>query len=250
MADPYENPLSVQPPQFQQLTNPTPEQQSDLSGQWRNWMANEGNRAALLQLGVSLMQPMDFGQTPVGHIGQAIGSVGELGSRREAQQLKEREVSSKEELRASQAGLAEARAGTAGVGAARQADRLAFLMQQHQDRMQLAGQGQRLKALQDYGRQQAAHNREQILLPAAQRSAFPDIGTWAARNGISDVLGETTGQTGPETPIPPAAGASASTASASGGQALPPLASRVPGQTRINRNGQSYRWETQGWVPE
>src|SRR5262245_56997727 len=43
---------------------------------WDGFLSNPDNQAALIQFGISLMQPMGFGQTPMGHLGQAIGSAG------------------------------------------------------------------------------------------------------------------------------------------------------------------------------
>lgn len=50
------------------------------------------SRAALMQIGLGLMQPMAFGQTTGGHIGQAIGGGGEAVSRGTEEELKARKV--------------------------------------------------------------------------------------------------------------------------------------------------------------
>lgn len=52
-------------------------------------------RSALLAFGLQAMQPTAIGQTPLGHIAQAIGSAGETVTRQEAMDLKDEEVNSK-----------------------------------------------------------------------------------------------------------------------------------------------------------
>lgn len=58
--------------------------------QWDDWLNRPGNRTALLQMGLQLMQPPAFGQTVSGQIGQAIGAGGEAVDREAASDLKER----------------------------------------------------------------------------------------------------------------------------------------------------------------
>jgi hypothetical protein len=65
------------------------------SGQWDDFLQRPGNRQALLQFGLNLMQPMAFGQTTGGQIGQAIGSAGEAVGRAEDADLKAQLAESK-----------------------------------------------------------------------------------------------------------------------------------------------------------
>lgn len=110
--DQYTQPQAPQPaaPQPEQ---PAQSQGSDMAGAWRNWLSDPDNRAALMQFGISLMQPVAVGQTPLGHFGQALGSAGETLDRRKAMALKEQEASSKQDLREAQASNAETRAAAA-----------------------------------------------------------------------------------------------------------------------------------------
>lgn len=110
------------------LAGPLPQDNApspDLTGQWRTWMADPQNRAALLQTGLQLMQPVGLGQTVGGHVGQAIGAGGEAAGRvreeerTEAEQRRrESESESRNTLREARATAAEARAGSreAGLG--------------------------------------------------------------------------------------------------------------------------------------
>jgi hypothetical protein len=62
---------------------------------WDDWLQRPGNRTALLQIGLNLMQPTAIGQTTAGHFGQAIGAGGEAQARVAAQDLKEEQVDNK-----------------------------------------------------------------------------------------------------------------------------------------------------------
>ena len=81
---------------------------SGLADKWRAWIGDEKNRTAMMQFGISLMQPIGYGQTPLGHVGQALGSAGEAYTRRKGQDIAEEEAASKQSLRESQAIAAEA----------------------------------------------------------------------------------------------------------------------------------------------
>lgn len=115
------------------LTGQTPQgtvEPAQAAGQWDDFLNRPGNRTALLQIGLQLMQPTPMGQTTGGQIGQAIGAGGEAVDRNEAADLKERTAESKlavadEKLRIAQqnadsgairAGAAASRAGAKKVG--------------------------------------------------------------------------------------------------------------------------------------
>lgn len=53
------------------------QQPNDLPGQWGQWLEQPGNRQFLLQAGLALAQPTGLGQTPLGHVAQAVGEGGE-----------------------------------------------------------------------------------------------------------------------------------------------------------------------------
>jgi hypothetical protein len=64
----------------------------DLKGKWDQWMSDPANRAALLQTGVALMQPMSIGQNALGQVGQAIGQGAEAKGRYEDTQRSEDQI--------------------------------------------------------------------------------------------------------------------------------------------------------------
>ena len=61
----------------------------NIRGQWATFLDQPGARTALLQTGLALMQPPQFGQTPAGHIASAIGEGGAAVSRQQAEQSKQ-----------------------------------------------------------------------------------------------------------------------------------------------------------------
>lgn len=75
-----------------------PIEPAQAAGQWDDFLQRPGNRQALLQMGLQLMQPMAQGQTVAGQIGQAIGAGGEAVDRNEASDLAEKKVSNNLEL--------------------------------------------------------------------------------------------------------------------------------------------------------
>lgn len=63
--------------------------------QWTDWLDRPGNRTALAQMGLQLMQPVGIGQTAGGQIAQAVGAGGEAVARQETSDLKERVADAK-----------------------------------------------------------------------------------------------------------------------------------------------------------
>ena len=66
-----------------------------LLNEWSDWMSEPGNRQAIMQFGINLMQPMAYGQTAAGHFGRALGSAGEAVDRYQTAQLKDEEMQRK-----------------------------------------------------------------------------------------------------------------------------------------------------------
>lgn len=206
----FENPLQVQKPPFDLVQNPSPEQQSDIAGQWRNWMADENNRAALMQFGVSLMQPMGFGQNVAGHVGQAVGSVGEMATRRGEMERRDREADSKAELRASQANLAESRAANAGVSAGRAADRLDMARERLAFDKYRFNTSTLVRLQGAYQRAIEKLNADNNLLPPDQRKPIPTFQDFVRSNpqlaagiGMGTGGGETEDGAAPAAPASP-----------------------------------------------
>lgn len=99
---------------------PQEKPKDDLAGQWRQWIDDPGNKAALMQFGIALSQPVGLGQNTMGHIGGALGQAGAASDRiseeeRAAaeQKRKEAETDSKGVAREAAATNAETRANAA-----------------------------------------------------------------------------------------------------------------------------------------
>lgn len=136
-----------------------PSAYANLVGQWNQFLSDPRGRGALLSAGLALMQPRSFGDTPASQIGRAIGAGGESIRSADTQDLKEREVASKEELRGAQATAAEARAGaatananTAATRAAAATDRLALMRELEQGRTDRLNLAQRVRLSDLYQR--------------------------------------------------------------------------------------------------
>src|SRR5258706_12493997 len=48
---------------------------------WNSWVEKPNNRAALMQFGIAMLQPMGMGETGGSHFANAIGSAGEAHQR-------------------------------------------------------------------------------------------------------------------------------------------------------------------------
>jgi len=127
-------------------------QTGGLADQWRSWMADPHNRAAMIQFGVALSQPISAGQNALGQIGSAVGQAGEASDRITAEEDKQAEAASKQELRKASAELAGAKAETQGtVASARQAS-----LEAQQQRLEQQG---RIAQLNAYVKLQAQYNK-------------------------------------------------------------------------------------------
>ena len=82
-----------------------------IRNQWSTFLDQPGARTALLQTGIALMQTPQFGQTPTGQIGAAIGAGGEAVSRQQAEQSKQDLEAARAEAAGSRAGEAQQRLG-------------------------------------------------------------------------------------------------------------------------------------------
>jgi len=91
---------------------------AEASAGWDDWLQRPGNRTALLQIGLNLMQPQAIGQTMGGHVAQAVGAGGEAQARVAAQDLKEEQVDNKLSLANQRLAIAQQNADTS----ARRAD--------------------------------------------------------------------------------------------------------------------------------
>lgn len=157
-----------------------PPESKGLAEEWRGWIGNPRNQAAMMQFGVALSQPISAGQNRMGHIGQAFGQAGEASDRVLAQQMKEEELASKQDLRTAQADLAGARAGAAETRAGAAAQRADWGL----ERLQLAREVMELRRSQGDAnariRAQEAYRKLQTSANLAGDPPPPPFDEWYA----------------------------------------------------------------------
>lgn len=66
-------PQGTSPPSEEAPTSKAP----SLGGQWKEFLSQPGNAAAMVQFGIKAMQPIAPGQSLMGHLGNAVGAAGE-----------------------------------------------------------------------------------------------------------------------------------------------------------------------------
>lgn len=59
----------------------SPDQPNSLVKEWESFLNQPGNRAAVAQFGVNMLQPIGLGQSFAGHVGQSVGAAGEAKQR-------------------------------------------------------------------------------------------------------------------------------------------------------------------------
>lgn len=245
--------------------------------QWNTFLGQPQGRAALLSMGLALMQPPSFGDNPTSQIGRAIGSGGEAVNRVEAMDIKKQEADSKAELRGSQALAAEARADAATARGGQQGAMLDL------KREQLAAQGlrhdaninlaqEKLKGLNlrsllgaqiRIGNAYAGYVKDVAKANEAARFSGAPLQTpmtkeqWLEKNpefkalttALSPTPATPASEDDEDTAIPSTSPSTTSQlpAPAAQPQAAPPAASRVIGQVYQTPRG-PLKWTGTGWI--
>jgi hypothetical protein len=196
---------------------------------WDDWLQRPGNRTALLQIGLGLMQPVGVGQSPMGAIAQSIGSGGEAQARVASQDLKEDQVDNKLSLANQRLAIAQqnadantSRANTAGIAATKKSvggltdlvkarfareDSKGFEKQLDSDAKQIARQAGDILAdpnsevVQKYKGKTVDQIREEL----RKTRKRPNFGAVPSNEDTS--ADDTTDTSGEGTPAPPVAGA-------------------------------------------
>jgi hypothetical protein len=82
-----------------------------LSDKWNEWIDKPTNRAALMQFGVAMLQPVGMGESQISHAANALGYAGQAAANVEGQRLAREKSSSEQELREARALQAASMAG-------------------------------------------------------------------------------------------------------------------------------------------
>jgi len=144
---------------------------SKLLDGWNSWIDKPNNRAALMQFGIAMLQPMGMGETGAGHFANAVGAAGEAHQRVTGQAQQAEKASTEAQLRESTASAREQTAGAAEMRAA-SAGQLA------ETRAQLAGTTNLARNLQAQSAARARYDKyssdHDLLSPNEQKLSFPD----------------------------------------------------------------------------
>lgn len=203
-------PLVPRPEEFNaEPPVPSKQETTDLADTWRQWMSVPQNRALLIQTGLAMSQPISAGQNALGHIGQAVGQGGEAAQRVTDEDMKQREMLSKQDLRESQgvaaearARAAEARASVAGTQSSAQADRLAFERERLAQQVMLGGLSRTIQAQSAYQRYLKQEADARMLEPT--RPPPMEAHEFYQKYGFGDLLRGGTGGSASSTTPPTA----------------------------------------------
>lgn len=223
LTDPFQPQQGVQ----------TPQQGPDLATQWSTALNDPNVRTALLQFGISMLQPPSWGDTFGSQFGRAVGAAGEAVSNREQQNLDE-------EQKKSQIKLREAQAKRAGSGTGLAAERLGVEQSRlglAQDKFALskivAAANARSRHFAIYQREKAAYDQNKAYGIGDTSKPFPSFDQWQHENGLDTLYG----------------GGGSGTNSSTYPTAVRGQMDRVPGNYNIPGRGVMY-WDGYSWYPE
>lgn len=236
---------------FQPQQAPVPSQTPDLSQQWSDALNDPQVSTALLQAGISLLQPPQWGDTLGSRIGQAVGSAGEALTRQQDIQNKQELGRARTEAATARANAAAARASAAGanrdVASERlrlQREKLGFTQMMGEQRNKNEAQKRKTDVIRLYetARKNAEQAHNENLNTMNQPFVFPDLQTWARENGLESVGQGYSADTGPLPNAAPLSGG--------GNYPMAPSnpAARTPG-TKYQTPKGPLTWTGTGWIP-
>jgi len=91
----------------------SPQQPQSIGDRWQGWIGNPNNRAALMQFGMAMLQPLGYGETSMSHFANAVGAAGGASGRVTEAEQQARKSETEAQLRESRAMAAEAAANAA-----------------------------------------------------------------------------------------------------------------------------------------
>lgn len=170
--------------------------QKSLLEKWGDWIDQPSNRAALMQFGIAMLQPVKGGEGGLlGHAANSLGEAGEAAGRVQEQARRETETESKADLREAAARTAEERARYAGENNALRASALGQgldikrgQLENAQLRTQLNDQNRRTMAdiAMTRAYQQYVQEAEKNNLVAETPQPIMDKQTWMKANGLAE----------------------------------------------------------------
>jgi hypothetical protein len=164
-----------------------------IRNQWTNFLDQPGARPALLSMGIALMQPPSFGDTPTSQIGRAIGAGGEAATTGEALASKEAEQGARAEASVAKAGQAGERLlrledlrNAKEQGNELQLRKLYLADQANQDKAYQAAHKEWQKAMSDF---KLTGLKGETPPAEPQKPAYMSYEQWAATKGGGALLG-------------------------------------------------------------
>lgn len=210
---------------------------------WNGISSDPRALGALLSMSGALVQPPQFGQNTLGHLLGGLGAAGDSARTTEGLDLKQKEADSKGELRAAQAGAAEARSNSASARNDASATRLQIAQQSEEGknaRNQLGNVIRYQRLYQDYVKQIQKENANSTLLgqPAKPVLGFND---WSNSNPqLRTLLG---------VPAEPDSSGGADTGAPTGNEAIGASVDPLEGRTATGPGGKKMIRKNGQWLP-
>src|SRR5258707_2379555 len=191
--DQAEDPLQPQTPplgqslqQGQTAAAPAPGfSPGNLLDGWNKWVDKPNNRAALMQFGIAMLQPMGMGETGAGHFANAVGSAGEAHQRVTGQAEQARKEDTAATLRESTASAREQSAGAAELRAIATGENQRL----RSENQQLTGAAAALRAQSEAKARYAKEKGDWDLFHP--KEPFPSFEDWSRENRETNPRGGT-----------------------------------------------------------
>lgn len=196
-------------------------------------LSNPRVAAGVLQFGINATQPRAWGQSPFSALTSAVGGGAEAAQRQEAEDIKQQEANSKEDLRASQATAAEARAGAAGARNDMAAQRLAYMQDALAQKKSIADQTMQLNLHRLYQKRVKDITDS---TPIGKKPVIPTPEEFFNSIGVGHIM---SGGSGVQSEDEAGGGAPPSTTQGE--------TSRPPGRYTLQPGGQVGYWDGKNW---
>lgn len=139
----------------------------NLYDSWNKWIDKPNNRAALMQFGIAMLQPVGMGETGVSHFANAVGAAGQAGQRVTEQQQAQEKHESEIDTRETRARAAETSANAAEM-------RAIYGQENAQLRAQNAQTSNLARMLSAQAAARAKYDNYQLITPKGEQLSYSD----------------------------------------------------------------------------
>jgi hypothetical protein len=154
---------------------------------WNSWVDKPNNRAALMQFGIAMLQPMGMGETGASHFANSVGAAGEAGQRVTGQEQQARKEDTSATLREATAGAREQTANAAELRALQTGENQRL----RSENQQLTGASAALRAQSDARGKYAKEKQDWDLFHP--KEPFPSFQDWSRENSATNPVGGVAG---------------------------------------------------------